>query len=637
MRLGSLILVTTLFANTVHADHLVSHNAQPASPLGAIDNLVIRSNPNSPKQCGLDVIEIGFTKDQVNDFHVALLRDTYDKSFGPMPPQIRKVYDYNMPADLVFWRKNKPENAEEPNSIIDRTTRKKQIVVKLVWDLAQFLASSVPYFGPAYYVTDELVEAYVRRNQFHRRQATQLLNTIIEEKPEAFQGIADLNEVKNIVGIGEEYTFGGLFVNSKVAEQVWQDNQDARNVKRAQNFNRLNSILSREGLTSRRISADFLVVYYDPTRQYAREFDTLHTDLKELPKISDSNGTELVPIGIYATGQLDQRILTVDFTDPNRIRARKAIKYMVDLGVKAGVSFLPLPFSLLVFSADKGVRFVLNKYGTNILTDIIQSEAELAMILQTGIAQLSPDLIDSAKKQIENNQLNLLIKWDGKPETNRVLNMEQTANFLKYGGRGLCKEVSSLREKEYRSTFLNFWERTGRAMKSLWPFSSREEMISDREQIISERFDLVKAREILEYSRSASVEDIIESLRVIGLAQDSDDAELIGKHMVDPKTEDVELAAVRSAKAHRSPDLFKYLKKLIEKYKSATPEIIRNDSSLSAAFQVIAALDYTEARQPVPSFDAAIRYLKEKNQDPKLIAKLTSARDAYWEQQWQGY
>ncbi len=653
MRIQSWTLaVAYLFNQWALADHQpISQVALPADPL---DHLVINVNPLSPSHCGVKLIEVGFRnhETQTPDFHLALLRDVYDSSFGPLPPQIRKVYDYNMPVDSKFWSaSSSPEDAEEPYDIINRATRRKQIVAKIVWDLAQFVASSVPFVGAAYYVTDELVDAYVRRNQFHRRQTTQLLNTIIENRPQAFQNIVSLDEVKNIVGTGEEYTLGGLFVNRAVAELVWQYNQDSRNSLRAQNYSRLINILSREGLEARPISRDFLVVYYNPNKAYAREFETLYTDLDDLPKISGhQNGGELVPLGIYGIGQLDQRILTTDFTDHDRIRNRKALKYLVDLGVKAGSSFLPLPFNIIVSAANKAIRFTLNKHGTNLLTDVIQNEAELAMLLQTGIAQLSPQIIDDAKAHLKHQQLNILIKADGSPERNRQKNSVQVNNFLRYNGEELCNDVGSERENEYRQSFLSWWERVGRTFSSLWPFSSKTKLERERQDVIAQRFDLVKARYILRYydstRRNYPDNEVITALQAVALAKNEDDVQLIAKLIEYPGTETIELAAVRAARVHQDPDLVYALMKFLESY-DFDAEILRNDKSLSSAFAALLALDYAEAMQPVPRYDLAINFVEKKMQEPqladaksdlkKIAEQITFKRNVYVERQWQGY
>ncbi len=647
----NLILAGILFSNSVFADHMVSTYPTPAAQPNALDSLVIASNPYSPRRCGVDVIEIGFKNDKMPnaDFHVALMRDTYDSTFGQIPPQIRKIYDYNMPSDIFWSTSAKPEDAEEPYAIVNRATHKKMIVAKLIWNLAAFLSSAVPYFGVGYYITDELVETYVRRNQYHRRQTTQFLNTIIEQKPQSLEGILDMNELKSIVAVGEEYSFEGLFLNPQVSEIVWEYNQDVRHSLRAQNYSRLINILNREGLIARPISPDFLVVYYDPNRKYAREFNTLYTDLDQLPKISNTKSDgKLIPIGIYAIGQLDQRVLTLDFMDSTRIRNRKVLDYMAYLGVKAGVTFLPLPFSLVVFAADKGVHFTLNKAGLNILTDIIETEAELAMLLQTGIAQLSPEIVESAKKQQEKNQLNPLLRWDGKPETNRKHNIVMAENFLKYHGDDLCEEVDSRREKEYRDDFLTFWEKGKRVFKNLLPFVSNESLVKEREKIISERFDIVKARQIL---RSANTrqnlknDEVVEALRVVSLARDPDDTSLIAKLIEFPKTESIELAAIEAAKNHGHGDLLDALIKFLNSY-TYDSEILANDGALNAAFQAIASLEYKKVIPIMPTYRKAIDFVEEKSNDPKLVAskanleriknKLKSDLRTYKEQQWRG-
>ncbi|OQW49396.1 MAG: hypothetical protein A4S09_11960 [Proteobacteria bacterium SG_bin7] len=643
------IIAGAFFSNSVFADHMVSAYNTPPPQANALDNLVVVSNPHSPRNCGIDILEIGFKNDKMPnpDFHIALMRDIYDPTYGPMPPQVRKIYDYNMPSNL-FWSSESPEEAEEPYAIVNRATHKKVIVAKLIWNLASFLTTVVPFFGVGYYVTDELIEMYVRRNQYHRRQTTQLLNTIIEQKPEAFQGILGINEVKSVVAVGEEYSFEGLFLNPAVSELVWQYNQDARHSLRAQNYSRLINILNREGLVARPISSDFLVVYYDPNRRYAREFNTLYTDLDKLPNISDFNGGKLVPIGIYAIGQIDQRVLTLDFTDSKRIRNRKIFDYMAGLGVKAGVTFLPMPFSLVVFATDKGIHFVLSKAGLNVLTDIIESEAELAMLFQTGIAQLDKQIIDQAKEQQERNQINVLIRRDGKPETNRKNNMLMAENFLKYHGNDLCEEVDSRREKEYREDFLSFWERGKRAFSKLMPFVSNESLVRDREKIISERYDTIKSRHILNdfIMRPASnSDDVVAALHTVSLARDPDDADLIAKIIEYPRTEKIELAAIEAAKIHRHGNLLDSLIKFLNSY-NYDSEILASDHSLSLAFEAIASLDYTKVIPILPTYRKAISFLEEKSNDPSLARskneleriknKLNSDLKTYKEQLWRG-
>lgn len=638
-----LLAVVTLGTSSF-ADHQPAPAAPPAKH-DPLENLIIASNPLSPKQCGVDIIEVGFQVPGQNpDFHLALFRDNYDLSYGPIHSQIRKVYDYNMPADG-----DAPEDAEEPNSIINLASHKQQILAKVVWDLAQFAASSIPFFNSAYYVTDEIIDGYVRRNQYHRRQVTQLLNAILTKRPQALQNIISPEELKAIIGVGEEYTLGGLLVNSAVAELVWEYNQNSRHSSQAQNYSRVLSVMNREGLTVKRISDDFVVVYYDPAKQYPREFDTLYTDIGKLPKIRAANGGDLVPLGIYGIGQLDQRVLTVDFTRSDRIRNQKIFKYMVDLGVKAGASFVPFPLNLVVNVVNKVFRFTLEKSGKSLLEDILQNEAELAMLLQTGMAQLSSDIVATAQ-HLNNQQLNVFINSDGHPSTNRRDNSRQINNFLRIRGKELCSEADKAREKEYRSMYLSWWERTSRSLRSLWPFSSDNDLREERRQVISQRFDYVKARQTLKYFGSSyhpqPESEVISALETIAELRDEDDAELISNIIENPRTETLELAAIRAARAHRHPALLKSLIGFLNR-NTYDAEILRADQSLTTAFAAIKYLDYPESRYPTRDYDMAYDFIRTQTENPslepvkpelvKILNMLEFDRIVYMERQWQGY
>lgn len=651
------LILFSLTTQSVYADHFdvgtkVVNENKP-------NQIIVRKHPLSPQQCGIDVIEVGVKNDVTNEIDIitGLWRDRFDTSFGDTKPVVRKIYDYSMPPNYkFFYSKKNPKSADEPKDIVNIGKRRKHLVAKLVWDLAQFATMSMPYLAPIYYITDEFVDAYVRRNRFHRKQVTQLLNYVMEHDPHKLDGILDINELKQTVAAGEAYTFGGLFVNNNVADMVWEFNRDSQHALRAQNYSRLVNILNREGLVARPLTRDYVVVYIDPTKEYARDLDTVHTDLSELPKIKDVNGTKLIPVAIYSIGQNSQRTINLDFIEKNRIRNRKALKYLVDLGVKAGVSFVALPYSLLIYITDKGVRFTLDKYGVNALSDSIDSEAELAMILQSGIAQISsnpelqPEQVEQAKKQLNSQQLNIFVRMDGKPESNRKANEIQMSNFLQYHSKELCDEANSDREKDYKQNYLTWPERTSRFWRTMMPFLSEEELAKERQLTIAERHEVISARKLLRFydpnRKSVPETEVVRALYILANNRSDEDTDIITRIMLNPGTEGIELAAVGAARKHGSSDFAKPLSKLLEGYEFNS-EVLNTDPTIVEAVQALSSLRYNDAGRPDYHYTIALNILNKKLSSPnlsesraeltKVINKLNFEQGLIMERQWSGY
>ncbi len=577
-------------------------------------------NSYSPLQCHIKVIEIGYETAQAPDIHLALFYDQLASKF-------RRIYDYNYPTHF------------SQGKIVDTSERRQMVMSKILWDFAGFLSSSVPISAAAYFVTDEVIESYIRRNQFHRYHAAKLLEQLVEDESADVWETMDRTQIKKIIAQARLYSYGGIFVDDLYDQSVYEYMQDTRRLYRTQNYSRVLNRANIEGLTVKPLSKDFLIVYYDSTKSYPRDLNEMYLELANLRENTTDRKSTLVPLGLYAIGQDSQRLLTVDYQNEGRMQRRKAVKYFADLGTQAGVTFLPFPLNVAVFLTDKGVRYTLQKKGNTILSDLISSEAELKAVLESGIAEIPPELVEQTRKELANQQDNFFLNQNKNWQKARELNKVKMDNYLRSSTKELCQEFENLQENEFNHDYLSRNERISRNIRK--PFTLKKYLNREKEQIISERKSRVNALKVLKIydpiKKNVTDRDLIQALLAIGMAKNDADISWLAAHINNPANEEIEFAALHAARMHQSSQLLPTLTKYLKSYKSVDEELFVNGSPFFEALQAIANIRYekrSEAQLAISELKdlAQIhRLTTEKSELQNIIRRLESIHDNYLE------
>lgn len=523
-------------------------------------NLELKVHPDSPIFCGLDVIEVGTHKPGKDfDPHFALLRDRYDDTFPGIAPKIRRLYSYNVRPNYTY--KNKKVGADiqttavggDLTPVLDVDTAKQDIVAEMAYDVGGILVDLLTGFiGSAVQVTvDQFVQAYLKQRDYQRTRSLYTLQLMYETNHPAMRGILSTDEIERLLAVGKEDGIYGLLLTNDYMKQVAQYEMDNRRSNRIVNYANLLSAVNREGLIAQPLFRDFVMVYYDPSKPTDHPIRLDYTDLSNSPDDESIKKTSmlkngLIPVGLYALGDSADRLLTVDFLDIDRIKDRTEIKKLVDLGTQYASAFIPFPFSLTIDVAHEGAKFILNKTGKNILADMLHTEAELAALLDSGVANLDPDLLRKIRAGMGRDTDNIFLKIDQNMPAYRIENAKRMTTMLKTDAASLCSSIAKTRESEFRDEYLTDWQSMGRTLEKVWSwltFSGDESYRAERKDIIQKMGPLVSARQLLRpYDPGTSVlpvERIEDALKILGQSHRSQDADIIGN--VIKNSTDVEL------------------------------------------------------------------------------------------------
>jgi hypothetical protein len=583
-------------------------------------NLTIQKHRKSPS-CGIDFLEIGSSKGGKFEPQFALLLDRYDSSYPGVNPKVRKIYSYYLPEEMKsvhkkkLGQKSQASSYAQPPLVLDLDAPKRSIVLKLTYDLVQslILSTSAGIAAPATFTTDQFVEGYLQKREYHLHRAIYAIKLLTESEDPKLEKSIPKEELHRILAHGDERGIKGLLLDKSNVEAVTQHHEDIRNLNRSTNFANLLSVLNAEGLIAQPLFKDFVVVYYDPQKKYARNIDLQYSDLDIQPEsISLRNNahwkkTGVIPLGIYSIGAESNRLLTVDFSDPARMKERKMIRYLTQVGTDTGTTFIPFPFSLILTVSAEGAKFLLNKSGKNLLESILQSEAELAQLIDSGFVEIDPLLLKEAKKGLDDQKTNFFLSSQKSMAKNRAQNAKNATVYLQSRNKQICENIENAREKEFREEYLTTGESVGRGFFKVWGSLTGKKNTeqANRKEIIEERAPLVNARNLLESydpsEISLPIELLTPAIEEVGKAKKREDVPLLGRILLDNVEPELESPILQAINDHKNGNLAKFLDLYLEENpNAATREFLK----------ALKQLNYVSARVPERAFTRGIDTLK---------------------------
>jgi hypothetical protein len=612
-------------------------------------NLAVRVNPLSPNTCGVAVIEVGVKDPVTSRFepHLALLRDTFDQTFPGIAPKIRRIYSYNMPVSINKKLVERPAYMKGrtvvvpkmalPPVVVDADHFRAEILGKLLFLLTRTVVTTMgnPIASAGVLTVDQFVEHIIKKRAFFRSQAVYMLQLIASSSNQELKKYFAPGELERLIAVGADAEYKDILISKDYQDFVYLAQNDQVRQTRVQNFANLLFSLNREGLIAQPLFRDFVMVYYDPKKEYARKIDLAYTDFVVSPESAVLQKRALVtkkgllPLGIFAIGGSADRLLQYDFLKPERMSEREWAQYLARLGRNIGTAFIPFPFSLMVTVTKSGAEFVLKKAGKDILVDKLKTEGELLALLNSGVVSLDPQLVATVKSQLESSKEQALLTNDmigmALPDHGgeRIADFRQQhdANmnaYLRKRGSSLCKEVSALREGEFRDEYLSFGESFERGFQNFlkfFGFSSDDEYKEERKQIIQARTRLIEARRVLNSYNPFILfqfnDKIIESLQVVAQARDPQDVELLGHAM--RKFSDPELlsATMKAAMDHGNGNLYSPIVAYLEKF---DPKLdIGVSLAVGDAIMALSRLNMSTADDPDEATKQSLRVLKVLN------------------------
>lgn len=620
--------------------------------------LKVRFHPLSPRSCGIDIIEVGTELPSGRfDAQIALLRDRYDETYPGISPKIRRVFSYNLGPLRIFSNTSALEqdrmkislstSAEQPPAeldfspslppeILNLDTVKGHMVGKLLYEIARSAAISFGniYTGLAAVTIDQFVDAYLHKRQYHRTRALYTLQLLDEGAYPDLKQFLDPTELRRAIAVGTEFNPKGLLITQRYQDFVYSSQMDTRRENRVRNFANLLSAVNREGFIAQPLFRDFVMVYFDPSRDRARASEMIYTDIDMAPenallrKQSRLTRDGLLPVGIYAIGKSSDRLLNLDFLEKGRVRHRKYVQILTEIAVQTGVVFVPFPFSMMLRASREGATLVLNKEGTHLLTSVLDTEAELAALLDSGVAQFDESLLSEIRSDLETQKVNLFLAMEQKAEFNRVQNAAAMTDFLARGSTELCEEIAEQRNSEFTSEYLSVTERFTNSLSRFWnmiTFTSNPKNESrERTRIIVERSPLIEARDMIHdfdaVARPFDPEHLMTSLALLGKTKEASDAALIGKMLRMHTDPTVIRSTLTAALENKHPRLVDPLVEFLATFDLAAKLDVRTLDLARQAILALGSLNYLNGQNQTYNFATVQTTLRSLNTKPNPLS-----------------
>ncbi len=580
---------------------------------GTQSNFEARLRSDSPLHCGVDFIDIGLIADDQSFIPQSLLAyDQYDETYLGATPKVRYLYSYNIPYKPHYKRKRNPvkrsviksireEVPGPPPLIIGKSARKTEIINRILWKLGHFLGTTFPVTRAPTLITSAILNEVFKVLEYHRTRSLYQLGIMIDEKNQSLLNLVEQDHLKRVIGLGSTYSASGLLITERFYKVVADYQSLTNRMYRTSGFSKLISILNREGLIAHPINKDFIIVYYDKNKRYARDYEGLHTDLSKVPTKITSNGRTLVPLGIFSLTQIDKRLKVVDFQDKNGLKDRKTMRYLEKTARLTATAFIPFPFSLIIYKAHAASRIIVDKNGTHFYDSLVASEAELAALLDSGVAQLSPEMIEESRDALQyNRRVTSKAYNEYRFDEYREKNQQMTDLYLNQRQNDICKHFENLREKEFSKTYLEGPEKIARSFQkfiSQFSKNGKERFGQNRKEIIQERQSLVDARFILkdfdESLQNYEHDLVINALKRIELEASNSDIAVVKRYITGAIDENIELAALDAAKAIASERFYKTLKNKINSF-YLYEGLYKDSLVMQKAIQAFAALNISK-------------------------------------------
>lgn len=513
-----------------------------------------RLNPLSPN-CGVEIIEIGREKNGQFETHLGLLRDTYDESYPGVLPKIRKIYDYSLikAKDQKRAENHLEEDPQLPKVIISRSGQKWSSLLRVFHKVAQVFAIVNPYPSMSV-VTEHILSEVFKSNKYYRDRASYLLKLVIENPQPSVTQLLATDELKEILAVVPAYyKASGLWLKHDLRAFVYDYQQEQRANYKKENYDRLVKALKKENLKLKPLYRDFVLVY-------------------------ESKGKKDIPVAIYGLSQQKHPELTLDLKNTNRVKNQKRFRTLNKLALRFGTLLIPFPARMIVKLAGGGLQVALSHEGHPLFIDNIQSEAELAALIDSGILEIDLMYINQIKSQLEEQKTGISTLREPRMAQNRKLSQEMMDRYLRTSVKTLCKKVAKKREKEYRKKYLTFgkrWKRRFQAILGKFSKKKRTQLIEQRRQVILERRDLVEARVVVESFHQAKIkipsEMVIEALKVLAQHQESKGARLMLKLLDSEVPSELKLQIVELARIHGSKKFLDPFEELLEELESIQP------------------------------------------------------------------
>ena len=537
--------------------------------------------------CGIEYIDVGVMNGDEFDVHLTLLKDNFDRSYGNTTSKIREVYSYNLPYKKktknirsIDGELEEVEVPTHPPLIISSKQKNTEVIASIINELAIDNAHYFNIWGlPVFGVTQFMKKSF-KKNKYFRDRSSYFLKLARNNTESKLLSYVTKGEVDSILGLAGSYSSSGLIVTERYYKLVSEYEKSIANIYRTGNYNKLLNVLNREGLIAKPLNKDFIVVYYDPSKEYARKIDVLHSDLgKEyLDKVQEYKSGSLVPLGVYSIGADAERLLSVDFTTHLKIKKRKEFQFFTGLAKDIGGLFLPFPLTTLLTVSEGVGKVVFNAQGKHIFSSVISSEAHLAALLDSGLAKIDSKLSSKIRGDLESNHSELDFGESYKEselKENRRENKSRMAGYISTQRENICNRIKGIREREFRKTYLKFGERVYRRFTSLWEkFSSNKEGLNlyerNRLSTIRKRSDLVDSRLLLKdfdpFKRNYPEELVVKSIFELSLSKEKKDAVVIRKFLNYSISEKVELASILAVQLNKRPMFYKALIDKVENY-----------------------------------------------------------------------
>ncbi len=181
-----------------------------------------------------------------------------------------------------------------------------------------------------------------------------------------------------------------LGTNQEESKLYYQKHLEFKTEVQSINMGKLTQRANEENLVVEVVSRDLAILLYDPNSEmHVNGYDDLLLNTRK--SLKEYNGTKLVALGVFTTIDSAGPTKVVDFErSKNPIKNERITKFL-DFGVGLGLSFISSNYITTPLNVGNFfTKLVLKKSGKVYQKNLIESEATLKALLDSGVIELDP-------------------------------------------------------------------------------------------------------------------------------------------------------------------------------------------------------------------------------------------------------
>ncbi len=306
--------------------------------------------------------------------------------------------------------------AKIPNRLIDNPNVKRLKKPNSYYKILLYALDFTP-LAPISITLNEIRKMTQSRKSYQAFYLMRFIEMIaIENKFPEFEDLLSKDSLLELGGAlrirhkDESLPISSLGVHNRHKKSFFDNYIRFKTETQSVNMQKLVLRANEEGLIVIPYARDLAGLYFDPKKEFRHDlFKKFLLDTKDIKKIEDrykdiiGEDSQLVPLGLFMMSESHAPTEIIDFINPNSPVKKEIVASILGYAAKMGMTFINKQvLSISMTAGRKIVEIILKKKGFTVFTKRLNSEAELAAIMDMGTVDFD---LPSISKEVIIQQL----------------------------------------------------------------------------------------------------------------------------------------------------------------------------------------------------------------------------------------